>query len=61
MKIRDLIAQLNASDSFAKDENPEVVVVDEDGETTYDVYEVMYNERTDQIGILLFDPVKEEN
>lgn len=54
MKLNNLLAQLNASANLSDEENPEVVLVDEYG-TKAEIFEVAYNNDTNQLDILTYD------
>lgn len=54
MKLNDLLAQLKASANLSDEENPEVVIVDDEGDGI-DFYEVAYNNNTNQLDILTYD------
>lgn len=54
MKITDLIAQLEASANLSSEEDPEVIVANEDEEDT-NILEVSYNSYTNKVDILTYD------
>lgn len=53
MNLRDFMNQLEASAELTVNDEVEVVVVDEDSETCFPVYEVSYNKFENKIEIHL--------